>query len=156
MKSKLIIALLATAIAGSALAQVKPEDAIKFRQAGYAYMGWNMGKLKAMLIDNPAAFDKDQAQAAANVIAAISKSGMGALYVAGSDKGTGFHHTHVKPELFTDKEGVGKVAVAFMREADELAKVAATGDAAALKVQFGKVGESCKGCHDKFRTDDKK
>lgn len=156
MKSKLIIALLATAIAGSALAQVKPEDAIKFRQAGYAYMGWNMGKLKAMLIDNPVAFDKDQAQAAANVIAAISKSGMGALYVPGSDKGTGFHHTHVKPELFTDKEGVGKVAVAFMREADELAKVAATGDAAALKVQFGKVGESCKGCHDKFRTDDKK
>lgn len=156
MKSKLLLALLAVTLAGSAAAQVKPDDAIKFRQAGYAFMGWNMVKLKGMLIDNPDAFNKEQAMAAANTIAAISKSGMGALYVPGSDKGTGFHHTHVKPELFTDKEGVGKVAVAFMKEADELAKVAATGDAAALKVQFGKVGESCKGCHDKFRTDDKK
>lgn len=155
MKSKLLIALLATTIAGSAFAQLKADDAIKFRQAGYAFMAWNMGKLKLMLIDNPASFNKDQAIAAANTIQAVANSGMGALYVPGSDKGTGFHQTHVKPELFTDKEGVGKVAMAFNKEANELAKVAATGDAAALKVQFGKVGETCKGCHDKFRTDDK-
>jgi cytochrome c556 len=156
MKSKLLVALLATALAGSALAQMKPDDAIKFRQAGYAFMGWNMSKLKVMLLDNPAAFNKEQAIAAANTIQAIANSGLGALYVPGSDKGTGFHHTHVKPELFTDKEGVGKVAMAFNKEANELAKVAATGDADALKVQFGKVGESCKGCHEKFRSDDKK
>ena len=58
--------------------------------------------------------------------------------------------------MFTDKEGVGKVAMAFNKEANELAKVAATGDAAALKAQFGKVGEACKGCHEKFRADEKK
>ena len=156
MKTKLLLALLATTIAGSALAQTKPEDAIKFRQAGYAYMGWNMGKLKGMLVDNPASFNKDQAAAAANTIAAIANSGMGALYVPGSDKGTGFKETRVKAEMFTDKEGVGKVAMAFNKEANELAKVAATGDAAALKAQFGKVGEACKGCHEKFRADEKK
>jgi cytochrome c556 len=88
------------------------------------------------------------------VIAATANSGMGALYVPGSDKGKGWKETRVKPELFTDKEGVGKVAMAFNKEANELAKVAATGDAAALKVQFGKVGETCKGCHDKFRQED--
>jgi len=156
MKSKLILALLATTIAGSALAQVKPEDAIKYRQAGYAYMGWSMGKLKGMLVDNPAAFNKDQAVAAANTIQAIANSGMGALYVPGSDKGVGFKETRVKSEFFADKEGVGKVAMAFNKEANELAKVAATGDAAALKAQFGKVGEACKGCHEKFRADEKK
>ena len=95
---KLLPALLALTIAGGALAQAKPEDAIRYRQAGYAFMSWNMGKLKGMLVDNPASFNK---------------------------------------------------------EANELAKVAASGDAAALKVQFGKVGETCKGCHDKFRKDDK-
>lgn len=154
MKTQLIAALVATAVAGSAMAQVKTEDAIKFRQAGYAYMAFNMGKLKGMLIDNPASFNKDQAAAAANTIAAIANSGMGALYVPGSDKGKGFAETRVKPELFTDGEGVKKVAVAFNKEANELAKVAATGDAAAIKVQFGKVGETCKGCHDKFRKDE--
>ncbi|RIX44710.1 MAG: cytochrome c [Rhodocyclales bacterium GT-UBC] len=154
MKSKLVAALLATVVAGSAFAQAKPEDAIKFRQAGYTFMAWNMGKLKGMLVDNPASFNKEQAIAAANLIAATANSGMGALYVPGSDKGVGFKETRVKHELFTDKEGVGKVAVAFNKEANELAKVAATGDAAALKAQFGKVGETCKGCHDKFRKDE--
>ena len=38
--------------------------------------------------------------------------------------------------------------------APELQKVAATGDAAAIKTQFGKTGESCKACHDKFRKDE--
>jgi cytochrome c556 len=155
MKTKLLIAALGFAIAGTASAQMKPEDAIKYRQAGYSFMSWNMGKLKGMLVDNPASYNKDQAAAAANAIAAIANSGMGALYVPGSDKGVGYKETRVKPELFTDKEGVGKVAMAFNKEANELAKVAAAGDAAALKAQFGKVGETCKGCHDKFRKDDK-
>jgi cytochrome c556 len=35
-----------------------------------------------------------------------------------------------------------------------MAKVAAGGDAAAVKTQFGKLGEACKACHDKFRQDD--
>ena len=154
MKSKLLLALLALAIAGTASAQLKVHDAIKIRQSGYTFMAWNMGELKGMLIDNPASFNKDQAIAAANLIAATANSGMGALYVPGSDKGKGWEQTRAKPALFTDKEGVGKVAVAFNKEANELAKVAATGDAAALKVQFGKVGESCKACHEKYREEE--
>ncbi len=59
MKSKLVLALLAITIGGTAVAQVKPADAIKFRQSGYAFMAWNMGKLKGMLVDNPASFNKD-------------------------------------------------------------------------------------------------
>jgi len=154
MKSKIVLALLAAAVAGTAVAQVKPADAIKFRQSGYGFMAWNMGKLKGMLVENTASFNKEQAIPAANSNQAVANPRMGALYVPGSDKGKGWAETRVKPELFTDKEGVGKVARAFNTEANELAKVAATGDAAALKVQFGKVGETCKGCHDKFRTED--
>ncbi|MGE5469854.1 MAG: c-type cytochrome [Bacteroidota bacterium] len=156
MKSRLLLALVTIAVAGTAVAQVKPESAIKYRQSGYAFMGWNMGKLKSMLVDNPESFNKDQAIVAANTIAAVANSGMGALYVPGSDKGKGWEPTRVKAELFTDKEGVGKVAVAFNKEANELAKVAATGDAAALKAQFGKVGEACKACHDNFRAEEHK
>jgi cytochrome c556 len=154
MTKKLVLALAAMAVAGSALAQVKPENLIKWRQSGYTFMAWNMGKLKGMLIDNPASFNKEQAAAAANVIASIANSGMGALYASGTEKGAGWKETQVKPELFTDKEGVGKVAVAFNKEASELAKVAAGGDVAAIKAQFGKVGEACKACHEKFRKED--
>ncbi len=153
MKTKIALALLSVSfVSGSAVAQVKPEDAIKFRQSGYTFMAWNMGRIKSNV---DGAFNKDEVIKAASSIQAVANSGMGALYLPGTDKGKGWKDTRVKPELFTDKEGVGKVGMAFVKEANELAKVAATGDAAAVKVQFGKVGETCKGCHDKFRVDEK-
>ncbi|MCE1240822.1 MAG: cytochrome c [Azonexaceae bacterium] len=149
MKSKLTLALVAATLAASAQAQVKVEDAIKWRQANYATMGWNMGRIKASL---DGAYNKDEVIQAANVIQAIANSGMGKLYVPGSDKGSGFHETKVKPELFTEGAKVGKIAGDFNAAANDLAKVAATGDAAAVKAAFGKLGGTCKSCHDDFRN----
>jgi len=60
--------------------------------------------------------------------------------------------TRAKPEIWTEKEKLGKAGGAFNKEANEMAKVAATGDAAAVKAQFGKLGETCKGCHDDFKA----
>lgn len=154
MRLKIAAALLAVALSASAFAQVKPEDQIKFRQSGYTFMGWNMAKLKGMLVDNPASFNKEQAQAAANVVAAVANSGMGALYGAGTDKGKGWKETRLKSEFFQKPDEVKVVAVNFAKEANELAKVAATGDAAALKVQFAKTGDACGACHKKFRRDE--
>jgi len=92
--------------------------------------------------------------AAANTIAAIANSGMGALYISGTDKAVGKVHTHVKPEFFTQGDKVKEKAMAFNKEANEMAKVAAAGDEAAVKAQFGKLGGTCKGCHDDFRMKD--
>lgn len=153
--SKFLVAGMAVLAAGAAVAegaQMKPEDAIAFRQSGYKFMAWNMGRIKMNLNGQ---FNKDEVVQAANVIQAIANSGMGKLYVPGSDKGKGWKPTEVKPALFTDKEGVGKVAKAFNEAANEMAKVAATGDPAAVKAQFGKLGESCKACHEKYRVEDK-
>ena len=94
-----------------------------------------------------------QVEAAANAIAGIANSGMGALYGPGTDKDIGSVKTRVKPELFTDKEGVGKVAVAFIAAANDLEKAAATGDKAAVQKAFGDTGAACKGCHEKFRQE---
>jgi len=151
MKSKIILALVAITLAGSAAAQVKPEDAIKFRQSGYGFMAWNMARIK---MNVEGTYNKDEVIKAATAIQAIANSGMGALYPAGTDKGTGWEKTRVKPEFFTNKEGVTKVAMAFNKEANEMAKVAATGDAAAVKDQLGKLGGTCKGCHDDFKNKD--
>lgn len=148
---KMIVAALAVAVTGAAFAQqgMKPEDAIKYRQAGYAFMGWNMGKIKANL---EGTFNKDDVVKAANAIQGIANSGMKALYPSGSDKGTGFHETKVKPEFFSEEQKVGKIAGEFNTAANELAKVAATGDAAAVKAAFGKLGGTCKDCHDSYRN----
>jgi cytochrome c556 len=151
MKSKLLLALLAVTLTGTATAQVKPEDAIKWRQSGYAFMAWNMARIK---MNVEGSYNKDEVVKAANAIQAIANSGMGSLYLPGTDKGTGWEKTRVKPEFFSNKEGVGKVAVAFVKEANEMAKVAAAGDAAATKDQFGKLSGTCKACHDDFKIKD--
>ena len=105
MKIKqLLFATLVLGVATGASAQMKPEDQIKFRKAGYAFMSWNMGKIKAQTIDNPSSFNKDQVLAAATVIAATANSGMGALYGAGTDKDAGNQKTRVKPEFFQQQD----------------------------------------------------
>ena len=145
--------LLLVGAAGLVAAEVSPEQQIEFRKAGYSFMAWNMGKIKAQAIDGAQPYDQKQVAAAANVIAAIANSGMGALYGPGTEKSVGNQKTRVKPEFFTQKDEVAKVAIAFNQAANELAKVAAGGDKAAIAKAFGDVGKSCKGCHDQFRMD---
>ena len=151
MKKAIALGIISLTLATAASAQVKPEDQIKFRQAGYSFMSWNMGKIKANLEGE---YNAQQVQAAATAIAGIAGSGMGALYGPGTEKDIGNLKTRVKPEFFKEQDEVRKVAMAFAKEANELQKVAATGDIAAIKAQFGKTGETCKACHDKFRKDD--
>jgi cytochrome c556 len=152
MSTRLALSICAAALAGSALAaDLKPQEQIEARQAGYTFMAWNMGKIKGNL---EGTYDAKQVAAAANAIAAIANSGMGALYGPGTDKDVGSVHTRVKPELFQNMPEVGKLAGNFVAAADNLAKVAATGDTAAVKTAFGDAGKSCKACHDKFRAKD--
>ena len=143
------VLLLSTA----AQAQLKPEEMVETRQAGYQFMSWNMGKIKAQVVDGEEPYDQARVAAAANAIAAIANSGMGALYGPGTEKSVGKEKTRVKPEFFQQPEEVAKVAKAFNLAANNLAKVAAAGDKAAIAQAFGEVGKSCKGCHDKFRMD---
>lgn len=130
------------------------EDQIKFRQSAYSFIGWNAGKIKKQVVDQPASYDKEQVVAAANAIAAAANSGLGALYGAGTDQGTGWRPTQLKAEFFQKPEEARRLALSFNAEANELARVAATGDRDAIKTQFGKLSETCKGCHNNFRQRD--
>ncbi|NKN31868.1 c-type cytochrome [Marichromatium bheemlicum] len=152
MPASAVAGVLTVALASAATAaELKPEEQIQYRQAGYSFMAWNMGKIKANLQGD---FDQGQVEAAANAIAAIANSGMGALYGPGTDKNVGDVETAVKPEFFQNMEEAGKVARNFIAAANNMAEVAAGGDQGAVKDAFGELGQSCKSCHDKFRADD--
>lgn len=148
----LCAAALMLACAGSASAQVvgKMEDQIRWRQSAYHTMAWSMARIKANV---EGTYNKDQVIEAANVIQAIANSKMGALYQPGSDKGKGWKETRLKSEFFGHPD-LPKIAQNFGQQANEMARVAASGDAAAVKAQFGKLGEACKACHEKFRKEE--
>ena len=150
---RIITAFLLLSIAGTAMAQqgTKPEDAIRLRKAGLSFMAWNMGQIKANLSGE---FNKDQVVAAANVVAATANSALfSSLFVPGTDKEIAGEKTRVKPEFLQQSDSARQMAAALAKEANELVVVAATGDVAAIKSQFGKTGGTCKDCHDKFRSD---
>jgi cytochrome c556 len=128
----------------------KPEQLIKWRQSAYQVLAWNTGRVKANV---DGTYNKEDVIKAANTIAAIANSGLGALYAPGTETGKGWRETAAKPELWTDKKAA-EAGAAFTKEANELAKVALGGDVAAVKAQLGKLQGTCKGCHDDFRKKD--
>ena len=141
MKKALMSTLVGVAVLGmaaGAAAQLKPEESIKFRQSGYTFMAWNMGKIKAQVVDEAVPYDKNQVIAAARVIAATANSGMGALFAPGTDSGKGWKETRLKSEFFDELDEVGKIAKNFSAQATKLEEVALSGDPALIKAQIGK------------------
>jgi cytochrome c556 len=152
--------VLASAMAGvmlaasaGAIAQQtpKPETLIKWRQSAFQVINWNAGRIKASLDGQ---YNKDEVVKAANIIAAVANSGLGSLFPPGTEQGKGWHETAVKPELFKDGKRVGEHAADFSKEAAELTRVAAVGDAGAVKEQYAKLTRTCKACHDDFKAKD--
>ena len=151
MNKKLAAILTLGALSSVALAG-PIEEQIRFRQSAYSYLSWNTAKIKAQASDHPETFNKDQVIAAANAIAAVANSGLIDLYGAGTEVGTGWKPTRLKPEFFEKQDEVKAIEASFIKEANELQQVATTGDVAAIKTQFGKLGTTCKSCHDLIRV----
>jgi cytochrome c556 len=92
-------------------------------------------------------FDAKAFAAHAKDLAAVSSVSI----LAGFPEDTDGKGSKAKPEIwmkwddFKDKMGV------MQRELAKLNEVAAGGDQAAIKKQFGEAGKTCKGCHDDYK-----
>ncbi|PKM12674.1 MAG: cytochrome C [Gammaproteobacteria bacterium HGW-Gammaproteobacteria-3] len=150
MKKKITLTLILAVSSTTALAG-PIEEQIRFRQSAYSFIGWNTAKIKKHVVTNPESYNKEYVAAAANAIAAAANSGLGELYGEGTDQGIGWKKTRLKPEFFQKKDEVVKVANDFNLAANELAKVAASGDISVIKEKFGKLTDTCKSCHDLVR-----
>lgn len=151
MKTRLLLLVSLVATTASALAG-PIEDQIRFRQSAYSFISWNTGKIKAQVVDKPETFNQQQVLAAANAVAAAANAGLGSLYGPGSDSGTGWKPSRLKPEYFQRAGEAKQIALEFNRAANELAKVAAGGDREQIKVQYQVLSKTCKSCHDSFRA----
>ena len=153
MKFKIALAVI-MATSNLAVAGQAEDQQVKFRQSAYSFAAWNCSKIKSQVIEHPETYNKDQVILAANAVAAVANSGLGALYGPGTDQATGWKKSRLKPEFFDKQDEAKKAAIAFNKEANELARVAVSADMGAIKAQFGKLGETCKSCHDSFRVKD--
>jgi cytochrome c556 len=145
MKLKnLAFAVVAMGVASGVLAQVKPEDQIRYRQSVMNVMGRSFGALNAMA-KGEAPYNKDAAAKNAAIVEMMS--GLPApAFGAGTEKGA-----PTKADMKVWSEGE-KFKTAYDKMVGEVKKLpAAAGEEATLKAQVGEVGKACKGCHDDFR-----
>lgn len=134
--------------ATSAQAQfAKPEDAIKYRKAGFTLMAAHFGRLGAMA-QGKAPFDAKAAAEHADVLAVVGKLPLTA-FVEGSDKG----ETRAKPEIWKESAKFKEAADKNQAEITKLVAAAKTGNLDNLKAAFGSAAPTCKACHDNFRKD---
>ncbi|MFZ1984020.1 MAG: cytochrome c [Desulfatitalea sp.] len=143
-----VCGLFVIGIFGMAYAQfAKPEDAIAYRKAAMTLIGQHFGRIGAV-VQGKTPFDKQAVAKNAELVATLATLPWEAFMTAGTDKG----NTHMKPEALKDQEGFKAAGNATQAETAKLAQVAAAGDLEAIKAQFGAVGKSCKGCHEKFQA----
>ena len=125
----------------------KPEDAIKYRKAGFTLMAAHFGRLGAMA-QGRVPFDAKVAAENADVLATVAKLPW-AAFGEGTDKG----ETRAKPEIWKESAKFKEAADKNQAEITKLVAAAKTGNLDNLKAAFGSAAPTCKACHDNFRTD---
>lgn len=143
--------LLAALSVAPALAQTGAA-AVQARQANFKQLG---GAFKA--INDELKMDRPSvAVLQANSTKINSLAGqLPRWFPKGSGPGAGVK-TGAKGEIWADAGGFATAARNFQAQAAQLQKIAAGGDADAVRAQARATGGTCEGCHDKFRLEDKK
>jgi cytochrome c556 len=148
MKRCLIaLAVLASAagVAGSAQAQQKPEDIIKYRKAVMTVQSWNMRPM-ALMVKGQQPYDAALFAWYAGVIQSTSFM-LPDAFLPGSDKGD----TKARPEIWTNASRFKQAVDSFNSDAQKLVAATRAGTLDAVKGPFGAVAKNCGGCHKEFR-----
>jgi cytochrome c556 len=146
MKQQVIAAACVVALGagGAALAQQKPEDAIKYRKSALFIVGQNFGPLAAMA-QGKMPYDRDAALRYAEIAAFVVKLPWGS-FGPGTDTGD----TKAKPGIWQNQADFESKRDAMLAEIQKLPQAAGTLDS--LKAQVGATGKACKACHDEYRA----
>ncbi len=140
------VAGLATALPAAAQFQ-RPDDAVKYRKAGFQIMAAHFGRIGAMA-NGRVPFDAAAASANADVVAFMSK-----LPFAGFVDGTsGSAKGEPKANVWSEKAKFEAAASKMQEEVAKLAVAAKANNLDQLKAAFGSAAGSCKSCHDDFRV----
>ena len=144
------VALVLFGTAGISLAQspTPAERAIDYRKAVFKVVAGNFGPL-AQNAQGKLELPAGAANKYAQRLAAVADFPRDAFPDISKDG-----ETKAKPEIWTDKAEFDKLLTDFSTAAKALAAVTAKADARPedFKAAVGAVGNSCKGCHDKFRA----
>jgi cytochrome c556 len=147
LSNRVIAAALSIAVAPALAAQDAVEKAVEYRHGLMEVFAYNAGSMGDMVKG------KTQFQ-----VASFARHAKDLSAAAGLDLLAGFPADSVSEEsdasstIWLDWNRFQEKYKALQLESAKLAEVAAGGDEAAMKEQFGKTARTCKGCHDDFKN----
>lgn len=151
MRKLLISTIIAATAASGAFAQ-SAEDVAEARRAFYTLLGFNMSTLSGMA-KGEVDYDADAASAAAKDMLTLTSLNTSALYAEGSSNADLPGKTRAEAAIWEDMAGLQEKGMAFYEAVVALNDAAGNGKEA-LQGAIGKVGGTCKACHDDFRAKD--
>jgi cytochrome c556 len=153
MKAALRTTLLAAAFAGAAAAAApaaaqfaRPEEAVKYRQATWFVLNQHFLRIGNM-VRGRLPFDGRMALQDAEVVATLAR-----LPAAAFAPGTDLPGDHARPEIWSESARFREHSDRLVAESARLLAAAKTQDLAQLKAAFGPAANTCKECHDAYRS----
>jgi cytochrome c556 len=148
VRSALVAGLLMTVALPSALAEDKPDEAVKYRQSLMDVVGGHTKSFFAILggkVTHP-----DDLAWHADSLAEASKRVKGAF---AQNSSASDEKTKAKDGIWAAGSEFPKYAGDFETAAANLSAAVTSKDQAAIGAAAKNLGAACKGCHDKFRED---
>ena len=139
-----LAAMVAFTTVTTAEAADEPANVIKYRQKVMSGISAHIGGIAAVLSGEVSHTGHVAAHARAMHDASLM---IDDIFPAGSGVG----ETRAKPEIWQNWAKFEAATKTLQAATKELARVAETGDMAAVGAQMKKVGEACGGCHKPFR-----
>ena len=128
-------------------AETAPADAIKYRKAIMSAMAANVGAF--LLVNTGKVEHRDHLKAHANALADLGAQ-VRVVFPAGTDAG----NTDALPLIWQEQEQFMQLVTKLEKSSAQLRDAVAANDKAGTMSAFKALGESCKGCHDRYRKED--
>ncbi|HSA90824.1 MAG TPA: cytochrome c [Burkholderiales bacterium] len=149
MKKTLVAAGIAIAlggIAGSALAQVKPEVLVKQRQSAMTLIAKYWGPIAGMASGKVSPYNADVVSRNATYLENLAQ-----MPWDGFHENTKGEKSRALPEVWSQRAKFDELAQRLQAETMKLGQVARAKDEAGVKQQYAAVGKVCGACHEGFR-----
>lgn len=146
MAGIVFVALCTVLSAGAVSAADKPEHAVAYRQGIMVALAWNIGPI-GLMVKGDVPFDDARFAFLAARAAALAP-----MALEGFTPATAAVKSHVKAALWQHQDDFKKRMQDLQTATTELAKVAAAGDQAQMRLLFSDTVKICKACHDEYQT----
>ena len=150
MKKTLVAAGIAIAlggIAGTALAQMKPDVLVKQRQSAMTLIAKYWGPIAGMASGKVSPYNADVVSRNATYLENLAQ-----MPWDGFHESTKGEKSRALPAIWQQKAKFDELAQRLQAETVKLGQVARAKDEAGVKQQYAAVGKVCGACHESFRA----